>query len=147
MELRVPTAPKIILWHAPGCPQSKRALELLELTDCEVETYDYVTQPPTVEQLRELLGHLGCGPRRLARKKEPAYEELGLDEADDEALIAALCRNPNLLQSPIAVAPEHREAVVGRPPELVLQLLIPKLPAGVNAEELLRQAMQGKLPR
>ena len=137
MELTVPTAPKITLWHNPKCSKSRRALELLEMTDCEVEIYDYQADPPSPEKLRELLGWLGVGTapmaaKQLARKKEAAWTEQGLEHLDDDALVAALCQNPALIERPIAVAAENAEAIVGRPPELVLKLLIPKLPEGTQ---------------
>lgn len=146
-ELRVPSPPKITLWHAPDCSASRRARELLELTDCELELVEPIDHPPTVEQLRELAGWLGRGPEHLARTKEPAWAALGLAEAPAEAILQALGQHPELIQRPIAFAAEHGEAVVGRPPELVLRLLIPKLPAGQSPELLLRQALQGRLPK
>ena len=144
--LRVPSAPKITLWHHPGCSQSRRALELLQLTDCQVDTFDYQATPPTIEQLQGLLHWLGRRPVQLVRTKDPVWTQLGLSGDDDEAVLAALCRNPILIQRPIAVAEELEKAVVGRPPELVLQLLIPELPSEMNAQALLRQALGGKLP-
>ena len=57
------------------------------------------------------------------RKKEAAYEELslgeeGLSRAD---LVAALVDNPVLIERPIVF--RGKRAVVGRPPENVLELL------------------------
>lgn len=151
MELSVPRPPKITLWHHPSCSKSRRAQELLGLTDAEVELYDYQAEPPSAERLKELLARLGTKKaHQLARKKEAAWAVLiegGLVEDDDDAVIAALSRQPALIERPIAVAPELGEAIVGRPPELVLKLLIPKLPDGTSAEQLMRMALQGKLPQ
>jgi arsenate reductase len=152
MELVLPQTPKITLWHNPDCSKSRRALELLELTECEVELFDYLATPPTPDQLSQLLAWLGSGceplaAHRLARKKEARWNELGLEGADDATVIAALSANPALIERPIAVAPEHGEALIGRPPERVLKLLIPKPPAGMNPEDMLRMALQGRLPK
>jgi arsenate reductase len=62
-------------------------------------------------------------PRDLLRKGEPEFSALGLDdpELDDDALVAAMAAHPKLIERPVFV---HRgRAVVGRPPERVLELL------------------------
>jgi arsenate reductase len=82
---------------------------------------DYVKDPLTEAEIRDVLARLGLPPRDVLRAKDPAVKELGLtgDESDDE-LIAAMARHPTLLQRPIGVAGDR--AVVGRPPERLLEL-------------------------
>ncbi len=57
------------------------------------------------------------------RRKEAPYEELGLDDPglSREALIKAMVENPILIERPIVVA--GGKAALGRPPEVVLQIL------------------------
>jgi arsenate reductase len=82
---------------------------------------DYVKNPLTEAEIRDVLARLGLRPRDVLRAKDPAVKELGLtgDEPDDE-LIAAMAQHPTLLQRPIGVAGDR--AVVGRPPERLLEL-------------------------
>ncbi|GAB3289204.1 hypothetical protein GCM10027297_34860 [Parahaliea aestuarii] len=56
------------------------------------------------------------------RKGEDAYKALGLGaDSSDEELLAAMVSEPRLIERPIVVRGER--AVLGRPPENVLDLL------------------------
>lgn len=110
-------------YHNPRCSKSRQALELLRERGFEPELVAYLDNPPDAAALRALIGKLGIAPRALLRSGEAEYAELGLAEAslDDEALIAAMAAHPILIERPIF---EHGErAVIGRPPERVLELL------------------------
>lgn len=111
------------LYHNPRCSKSRGALALLQERGIDARIVDYLEQPPTADELRRLLGLLGLGPRELMRTGEAEYTELGLDDPtlDDDALIAAMHAHPRLIERPIFVAGDR--AVIGRPPERVLELL------------------------
>ena len=83
---------------------------------------DYAKNPLSEAELRDVLARLGLRPRDVLRTRDPAVKALGLtgDEPDDR-LIAAMARHPTLLQRPIGVAGDR--AVVGRPPERLLELV------------------------
>lgn len=111
------------LYHNTRCSKSRGALELLNERGIEPEVVYYLETPPSPAELRELLRMLGIGARGLLRTGEPEYAELGLDDAslDDEALITAMATHPKLIERPVLV---HRgRAVIGRPPERVLEIL------------------------
>lgn len=82
---------------------------------------DYVREPLSEAEIREVLARLGLRAREVLRTKDPAFQSLGLtgDEPDAD-LIAAMARHPTLLQRPIGVT--GGRAVVGRPPERLLEL-------------------------
>ena len=65
-----------------------------------------------------LFGRLAFGE---LTKCEAVYDELRLDDADDEQLLAAIVQHPILLERPIVVRGDR--AVIARPPERVLELL------------------------
>jgi arsenate reductase (glutaredoxin) len=111
------------LYHNPRCSKSRGALDLLRERGIEPDIRSYLDQAPSVEELRGLLRMLGTGARALLRTGEPEYAELGLSDPalDDEALLAAMCAHPRLIERPIFV--HGRRAVIGRPPERVLELL------------------------
>ena len=111
------------IYHNPRCSKSRQALELLRGRGVEPEVIEYLKSPPNEATLTRLLKQLGIGPRDLLRTKEPEYKALGLADAglDDAALIRAMVRHPKLIERPIVV--EGRRAVLGRPPEKVLELL------------------------
>ena len=110
-------------FHNSRCSKSRGALELLRERGIEPQVVAYLEQPPSADQLRELLRKLGMDARSLLRTGEPEYTELGLAGAsfDDEALIAAMVAHPVLIERPIFVHGDR--AVIGRPPERVLELL------------------------
>ena len=60
-------------------------------------------------------------PRAMMRTGESVYRELGLSEASTEQLLEEITQHPILLERPIFVLGER--AVIGRPPERVLELL------------------------
>jgi len=111
------------LFHNPRCSKSRGALELLRERGIEPDIVAYLDQAPSVADLHDLLRMLGSGARSILRNGEPEYAELGLDDPalDDEALIAAMHAHPRLIERPIFV--RGQRAVVGRPPERVLELL------------------------
>ncbi len=114
---------KVTIYHNPRCSKSRQTLALLQQRGIEPEIVEYLKTPPSRARLKALLGMLGLEPRELMRRKEAPYQELGLEDGslDNEALIAAMVENPILIERPIVVRGER--AVIGRPPEAVLELL------------------------
>jgi arsenate reductase len=109
-----------ILYHNPRCSKSRQALELLQGKGLSPQVIEYLKTPPDAATLKRLLGQLGLSAREVLRKKEAA--EAGIDpNASETALIRALTEHPIALERPIFV---HKgKAVVGRPPEKVLEIL------------------------
>jgi arsenate reductase len=108
------------LYHNPRCSKSRQALDLLLARGLQPQIVEYLKTPPDAATLERLLGQLGLRAKDVLRKKEAA--EAGVDaEAGEAALIAALAAHPIALERPIFV---HKgKAVVGRPPEKVLEIL------------------------
>ena len=110
------------LYHNPRCSKSRAALALLQERGVEPELVLYLQTPPTAAELKALLGKLGLTAAELVRSKEAAYRERGLGKSSSEAeLLAAMAEEPKLIERPILVCGER--AVIGRPPENVLELL------------------------
>jgi arsenate reductase len=113
----------ITLYHNPRCSKSRDALSLLRAQGLEPEVILYLETPPTAKALKTLLSQLGVSARDLLRKGEDAYKELGLADTtlSETALVKAMVEHPKLIERPIAV--KNGKAVIGRPPENVLQLV------------------------
>ncbi|WP_314410128.1 arsenate reductase (glutaredoxin) [Pseudomonas kuykendallii] len=113
----------LILYHNPRCSKSRGALELLEARGLSPIVVRYLDTPLNAAEIRALLAKLGIGARQLLRRGEDEYATLGLaDEQLDEAhLIDAMAHHPKLIERPILVVGD--KAVIGRPPEKVLELL------------------------
>ncbi len=114
---------EIVLYHNPRCSKSRAALDLLQSRELAVSVAPYLETPPDAAELRGLLAKLGLSARQLLRTGEDAYRELNLADPalDDDALVAAMAAHPKLIERPIAIRGDR--AVVGRPPERVLEIL------------------------
>ena len=112
----------VTIYHNPRCSKSRQALQLLRDQGIEPTIVEYLKQPPDAPHIERLLNMLGMNPRELMRKSEEEYRALGLDnpELSPAMLIKAMADYPVLLERPIVVA--YGKAVVGRPPEKVLDI-------------------------
>ena len=112
-----------VLYHNPRCSKSRSALELLQERGIEPQVVRYLDTPPDAATLRTLVRKLGIRPRELLRTGEEEYRSLGLadESVGDDAIIEAMAAHPRLIERPILMREER--AVIGRPPERVLELL------------------------
>lgn len=112
----------VTLYHNPRCSKSRAAKALLEDRGVELELIEYLKTPPRVEDLEALAAKLGVPARGMLRSNEVIFKELGLGDESlgEDALLSAIAEHPILLQRPIAVKGDR--AVIGRPPERVLEL-------------------------
>lgn len=112
----------VTIYHNPRCSKSRQTLALLRARGIEPQVIHYLETPPDAATLRVLLRKLGISARELVRKGEPEYRSTGLDRSDctEAEVIEALAAHPSLIERPIVVSGER--AVLGRPPENVLEL-------------------------
>ena len=111
----------VTIYHNPRCNTSRKTLALLREKGVEPEIVEYLKTPYTADQLKRLLGQLGMPARKLLRRKEAAAAGIDPERMSEEALIAAMARNPIVVERPIVVA--NGKAALGRPPETVLPIL------------------------
>ena len=113
----------LTLYHNPRCSKSRGALELIEARGLTPNVVRYLETPLNAGQIKALLGKLGISARQLLRTGEDEYKMLQLaDESLSEAqLIDAIAQHPKLMERPILEVGD--KAVIGRPPENVLELL------------------------
>ena len=95
---------KATIYHNPRCSKSGNALAHLQESGAQVTIVEYLHETPTVEQLRTLIADAGLSVRQVVRDTEPEYRSLGLEDADDEALLGALAAHPQLIQRPFVVS-------------------------------------------
>lgn len=114
---------ELVFYHNPRCSKSRSALQLLESRGVQPSIVLYLETPPTAGELSALLVKLGISARQLLRTGEDAYKNLKLADPglSEDALVQAMVSQPKLIERPILVVGDR--AIVGRPPELVLDLL------------------------
>lgn len=111
------------IYHNPRCSKSRQTLEIINEQGVEADIIEYLKEPPTHQELQQILAMLGIGPRELMRKQEAPYQELQLDRDDltEQQLIQAMVDHPQLIERPIVI--RDGKAIIGRPPEKVLEIL------------------------
>lgn len=110
-----------LLLHNPRCSKSRAARALLEERGLEFRERRYLEVPLTRAELAELARRLGRPAREWLRTREEAWRVTGHgSDAGEAAILDAMAEHPTLIERPILVG-AHR-AVVGRPPEAVLDL-------------------------
>ena len=114
----------VSMFHNPKCSKSRETLKLLNEEGIEPDIILYLTTPPTQKELFEILKKLKMKPKELIRFKEPAAEKLKIKSSDnrpDADWVKLMVENPILIERPIVITSE--KAVIGRPPEKVLDLI------------------------
>jgi len=113
----------ITIYHNPRCSKSRQTLELLRAHGHEPHIIRYLESPPSVADLQHILSGLGVKARDLMRRNERLYTELGLgnESLTEQELLVAINQNPSLLERPVVV--NGKRVAVGRPPELVLEII------------------------
>jgi len=114
----------LVLWFDARCPTSRRALELLRGRGLEPALRRILEEPPTPAELAGVAARLGVSAHALCRTGEDEYQVLRLSPRTPEHdLLDALARHPRIVERPILVS--GTRAVVARPAERVLELLVP----------------------
>ena len=111
----------VTIYHNPRCSKSLETLRLIEEKGIKPNIIEYLKQPPTIKELRQLLLKLGVAAPALARKKDAADKGVELKKLTDNEILKSISQYPSILQRPIIVVGE--KAVLGRPPENVLSIL------------------------
>ena len=118
----------VTIYHNPQCGTSRNTLELIRNTGQEPVIIEYLINPPTREELVELIAAMNIPVRDLLRKKGTPYEELNLADPtlSDESLIDSMMQHPILINRPIVVT--EMGTKLCRPSEAVLDILsLPQL--------------------
>ncbi len=123
MSLLTRSEDELLLLHNPRCSKSRAARALLEERGVPFRERRYLDEPLSIDELQVLAACLGRPAREWARRGEPAWEAAGLVDGAcaEPEILAAMAAHPVLIERPILV--RGARAVVGRPPERVLDLL------------------------
>jgi arsenate reductase (glutaredoxin) len=99
-----------------------QALQILQDNNCNIEIINYLETDLDVSLIKDVLKKLSLKPRDILRTSEQEYKDNNLKEdLSDDDLIDYMVKYPKLIERPIVIK-EHT-AVLGRPPENVLELL------------------------
>ncbi len=111
------------IYHNPRCSKSRQTLQLLEEHGIQPKIIEYLKNPPSQKELDNILTCLNKSPEDLMRKTEDDYKnaDLANNHVTRAELIQFMVNHPKVIERPIVV--KENRAIVGRPPEKVLELL------------------------
>ncbi len=113
----------VTIYHNPRCSKSRQTLTLLRDRGIEPTIIDYLSTPPSVDELDRILTLLNKQPRDIIRARENEFKDAGFDDdsLSRQQLLKLMVANPKIIERPIVVA--NGQAAIGRPPESVLAIL------------------------
>lgn len=113
---------KVQILYNPRCSKCREALSLLKGENCEIEVKEYLKETLTKKELKTILAKLGLKAFDIVRQKEDLFlKKFKNKKFTNEEWIQLLLENPTLIERPIII--DGYKAIIGRPPELVIDLL------------------------
>jgi arsenate reductase len=121
--LKDSTRMKATIHHNPLCGTSRKTLEILKDSGLDVVVNEYLTTPPSRDELARLYDRAGMTPRDGLRAKEPLAEQLGLNRPDvsDDEVLDAMVAHPILIDRPLVET--DRGVRLCRPQDLVREII------------------------
>ena len=118
----------IKFYHNPRCSKSRQALQLISSQNITLEIIKYLEEGISKLDLENVFNRLEIDRNNFLRKNEKAYKDLNINlkKISTGQLIKLIIENPIIIQRPLAIKYEKDifiDAVIGRPPEMVLNLL------------------------
>jgi len=114
---------KLKIYHNTRCSKSRATLQILKDKNIDHEVITYLDNPPSADELSNILTMLGFNPQDLMRKNQAEYKSSGLDNENlgREEQIELMIANPIVIERPIVVF--KGKAIIGRPPENILDII------------------------
>lgn len=112
---------KATIWHNPKCGTSRNTLAILKGEELEVTIIEYLKEPPTKTKLRQLFADAGLSSIEALRRRGTNAEQRGLVDADPEAVLDAMAKDPSLVERPFVETPKGVRLC--RPKEKVFEII------------------------
>jgi arsenate reductase len=114
---------KATIYHNPKCGTSRKTLETLREEGAEVTVVDYLSTPPSKDELKRLFDRAGMKPSEGLRAKERLADDLDLlsGRVSEEAVLEAMAENPILIERPLVET--DKGVRLCRPQERVHEIL------------------------
>ena len=118
----------IKFYHNPRCSKSRQALKLISSQNITLEIIKYLDEGISKLDLENIFNTLEIDKNNFLRKNEKSFKDLNinLNTTSTDQLIKLIIENPIIIQRPLAIKYEKDvfiDAIIGRPPEMVLNLL------------------------
>ena len=122
------TKEKLKIYHNPRCSKSRKALELISSQNIKLQIVKYLQSGILKKDLEDIFKITKFDINNFIRKKDQSFKDLKVDinELSTNQVIKLILENPVIIERPILIKYENDvlvDAIIGRPPELVLKLL------------------------
>ena len=110
------------IYHNSRCSKSRCTLDIISKKGEDVTIIEYLKTPLTKSEIKDLLTKLEMPASKLIRKGESDFKDnYKGKELSEEQWVDAMVKFPKLIERPIVVKGD--KAIIGRPPEKVLELI------------------------
>ena len=110
------------LYHNPRCSKSRQGLAILQEANQKFEIVEYLKNPISESEIKDILKKLNIEPLDLVRKNEAIWKEKYKGKnISNEQVIQAMLEHPKLIERPIFINGD--KAVIGRPPEKIISII------------------------
>ena len=94
---------KATIFHNPMCGTSRKTLQILQNSGCDICVREYLKDPPSREELARLYRTAGMTPKEGLRGKETLADDLGLNRSgiSNDEVLDAMIAHPILIERPI----------------------------------------------
>ena len=113
----------LTIYHNPRCSKSRKTLQIIKDHGMQPTVVEYLKTPLKKHELDHISRLLNKRPKDFVRKSETDFKENNIKNIieNDAELIKEMVKFPKIIERPIVIFRE--KAVIGRPPESVLELL------------------------
>tara|TARA_B100000927_G_scaffold290533_1_gene289657 strand:+ start:1353 stop:1709 length:357 start_codon:yes stop_codon:yes gene_type:complete len=113
----------LTIYHNPRCSKSRQTLQIIKDHGIQPTVVEYLKTPLNNLELESVSRLLKKRPKDFVRKSEIDFKENNIKNIieNDIELINKMVKFPKIIERPIVVF--RGKAVIGRPPEKVLELL------------------------
>ena len=106
----------IKIYHNPRCKKSRAGLKYLKDKSVEFEMVEYLKNPLTEDELKDILVKMNIKPLDMIRTQEDIYrKQFKGKNFTDEEWVKIMIENPKLIKRPIVI--KEYKAVWADPPE------------------------------
>ena len=110
-----------IIYHNPKCSKSRKTLEYIKDKNINHIIKLYLQEDITEKEMKGIVKMLGIKPIELVRQHEEDFKSYRNKDLSDEEVFNLLIKYPTLIERPIVVS--NNKAILGRPPEKVLDII------------------------
>ena len=113
----------LTIYHNPRCSKSRKTLQIIKDNGIQPTVVEYLKKPLKNFELENISRLLNKRPKDFVRKNEADFKENNVKDIieNDIELINKMVQFPKIIERPIILY--KNKAVLGRPPENVLELL------------------------